>query len=121
MTGVQTCALPIYGRLPESLDALVPEYLDALPRDSRTGGPFTLFDLDGRLVVHSDRAAVSDANEWSLNRPQRAIVWWAERVPASSVAEVLLPPTDRQASLESPAFPPSPLPVGMGVAPGGGG
>ena len=86
------------GRLPESLDALVPEYLDALPRDSRTGGPFTLFDLDGRLVVHSDRAEVADFKEQSLNRPNRpedAIGWWVERSPASSAAEVLAPPTDQ--------------------------
>ena len=46
-----------HGGLPERLEDLVPHYLDALPRDARTGGPFALGAEDGRLVIQSDRAA----------------------------------------------------------------
>jgi hypothetical protein len=41
------------GRLPETLDALVPEYLPAVPRDPFDGKPLRMVTRDGRLVFYS--------------------------------------------------------------------
>jgi hypothetical protein len=41
------------GRLPETLDALVPEYLPAVPRDPFDGKPLRMVARDGRLVFYS--------------------------------------------------------------------
>jgi len=41
------------GRLPETLDALVPEYLPAVPRGPFDGKPLRMVARDGRLVFYS--------------------------------------------------------------------
>jgi hypothetical protein len=41
------------GRLPETLDALVPEYLPAVPRGPFDGKPLRMVVRDGRLVFYS--------------------------------------------------------------------
>ena len=41
------------GRMPETLDALVPEYLSAVPRDPFDGKPLRMVTRDGRLVFYS--------------------------------------------------------------------
>jgi len=41
------------GRLPETLDVLVPDYLPAVPRDPFDGKPLRMVARDGRLVFYS--------------------------------------------------------------------
>jgi hypothetical protein len=41
------------GRMPETLDALVPQYFPAVPRDPFDGKPLRMVTRDGRLVFYS--------------------------------------------------------------------
>ena len=41
------------GRLPETLETLVPDYLPAVPRDPFDGKPLRMVTRDGRLVFYS--------------------------------------------------------------------
>jgi hypothetical protein len=66
-----------HGRLPETLDALVPEFLSEVPRDPFDGKPFRY--LPGKAVVYSIgedlkdslATAVSLSTVRSLTRVQR--------------------------------------------------